>query len=100
MTYEFGTIVRCRGTFTQNSTGAVFDPSTVKVSVRRPSGKVNTYTYGTHAEVIKEGTGLYYLDVTANTPGRWTYRWFGEGASKAANEEQFDVRKHIAVESP
>ena len=97
MVYEFGQLVRIRGEFTRLSDGAAIDPTTVKVSVRRPGGKVTTYQYSTDVEVVKLRTGVYYLDVSANAYGTWTYRWFSEGTGQAADESVFQVKQHRAV---
>lgn len=89
-TYAKGALVRVTGAFT-TAAGTAQDPATVKVTVRKPNGQVSTYTYGTDAAVVKDSTGNYHLDVDANLPGRWVYRWFSTGAGQAADEEHFDV---------
>jgi hypothetical protein len=90
-TYVSGSLVRVSGAFTGNN-GAVLDPTVVKVAVLEPGAIVPTVkTYGTDAEVVKDGTGQYHLDIDANTSGVWRYRWFSTGNGQAANESAFEV---------
>lgn len=93
--YQKGDNVRCLATFTNVSTGAVADPSTVTFSVRSPSGVITTYTYGTDAEVVKSSTGVYYVMVDANEVGIWHYRFASTGTGKAADEEKFEVEPSV-----
>lgn len=91
-TYDIGDIVRVKGVFQRKSDLALIDPATVKVRVRNPQRVITVYTYGVDAGVIRSATGTYYLDVTINKVGKWSYRWEGSGANQAAEEKTFEVR--------
>jgi hypothetical protein len=98
-TYDLGDKVRVTGTFTDplNSDAAI-DPTAVKCSVRSPSEVVTTYIYGTDVAVKKASTGVYYLDLSLDTAGRWYYRWWSTGTGAAADEQAMIVKRHVAVE--
>lgn len=87
--YKKGQKVRCTVTFTVNDVAT--DPTTVIFKVRDPGGDVTTYTYGTDAQVVRTGTGVFYCDVIANEIGEWNFRFEGSGACTAVEEQAFDV---------
>ncbi len=87
--YPIGAVVRCKGTFTQNSTA--IDPTTVQFKQRTSAGTITTYTYGTDSQLVKDGTGLYHVDVSVTAGGVWSYRFVGTGNAAAANEAEFFV---------
>jgi hypothetical protein len=95
-THDLGDLVPVRGHFT-TAAGVDQDPDVVKVSIRRPSGSINTYTHGDGAEVVKDSTGHYHLDVNCNATGTWHYRWWSTGDGQAAEEKMFKVRGARAV---
>ncbi|MGE0367221.1 MAG: hypothetical protein AB7Q00_15955 [Phycisphaerales bacterium] len=75
----------------RNVNGTEADPQTVKVYVKDPTETVTIRQYGIDAEVVKESTGRYYIEVDASIAGRWSYRWESTGIGKAASERQFVV---------
>lgn len=87
--YYEGQQVRVKVTFTVARTPT--DPSTVVAKIKDPSTTVTTYTYGTDAELVKETTGVYYVDVATTAVGTWTYRFAGTGTAAAAAEGTFTV---------
>jgi len=89
--YDNGDLVRVTGTFT-NAAGAAVDPTAVLFKVKAPNGQTTTYTYGTDAALVKESTGVYYVDVNANQSGKWRVRWYSTGTGQAATEDFFTVR--------
>ena len=94
--YDLGQDVEVVGDFRNN--GTLYDPTTVKVSVRRPGGKIKTYVYGTDAEVVKDSTGLYYMVITGSLVGVWFYRWFTDTAGqKSADEQRFTILESKAT---
>jgi hypothetical protein len=101
MIVDQGQLATFEGEFRQGVTRALFDPTTVKVSVKRPGGKVVTYVYGTDAALVKDSTGLYHLDQDCNLAGLWYFRWFSDTAAhKCADEQQLVVTPAQAVVSP
>jgi hypothetical protein len=88
--YDLGDLVRVSGSFTDEN-GDVADPSAVFCAVRDPAGTVTTYEYGEDAELVKDDTGEYHLDIDANVAGYWYYRWYATGSGQAAEEDKFYV---------
>lgn len=74
-----------------NAAGAAVDPTGLTFKVRAPAGTLTTKVYGTDAEVVKDSTGNYHLDVDADAEGTWHYRWEGTGTNKGAGEGEFRV---------
>lgn len=62
----------------------LFDPASVVLTVRSPSGDVTTPTPS------KDSTGVYHADITVDESGRWAYRWSGDSVE---NESYFDVER-------
>ncbi len=90
-TYDIGDLVRCSGAFT-NTLNVPIDPTVVICKIKPPSGVVVIYTYGIDAALVKDSVGNYHLDVNANAPGVWRYRFYSTGIGQAAQEESFEVR--------
>ena len=89
-TYAKNSLVRISAEFTLASTDT--DPVTVKCYYKDPNGNKITLTYGTDGALVKDSTGRYHVDITANTSGYWAYRFEGSGTVTAANEAEFLVQ--------
>lgn len=88
--YDVGDLVRVESTFTNPlSDNVEIDPTTVKCTITAPAGVETTYTYGVDAEVKKDATGQYYMDVDVNARGWWYYRWWSTGTGQAAEQKRF-----------
>jgi hypothetical protein len=96
--YDLGDLVRC-STEAENgdagftdTDGEPMDPDAVFFKAKDPEGTViGPYEYGTDAELVKDGPGLYHVDVDANKPGTWRYRFYSTGTGQAAKEGSFTV---------
>jgi hypothetical protein len=85
-------LVRVRAAFDDGATPPTAqDPGGVAFKVRSPGGVITAYTYGTDPEVVKAGTGSYYVDVNGNESGRWHVRYEGTGSGQAAEETSFVI---------
>ena len=76
-----------------NSSDVLTDPSGVLCKIKKPDGSVSTYVYGTDAALVKQGTGIYYLDVDIDQVGIFIYRFEGSGGLKAASESKFTIKQ-------
>lgn len=92
MKFPIGSLVRCWGRF-YDLDDALADPTAVYVTVRDPERRKTTYQYGVDGEVVKDGTGEYYIQVNANKDGRYYIRWYSTGTNQGANEGSFYVEE-------
>src|SRR4051812_34729221 len=79
--------------------GVATDPDTVIFTVERysppPPSAIQTYTYGTDAEVIKDATGTYHLEYLVAAQGTYLWRAAGTGAVQRAFEGWFTATTYF-----
>lgn len=85
MSYQVGDLVRATGTFT-NAAGTATNPDAVLCEYRDPSGNLTDFEYGVDAELVRDSTGVYYVDIDADEAGWWHYRFWSTGTGQAAAE--------------
>ena len=88
--YKMGQKVRCTVNFKVNN--VLTDPTVVTCKVKDPSGNVVPYVYGTDAELVKDSTGIYHVDVVTDEKKQWNVRFEGTGTCTAVEESAFGVR--------
>jgi hypothetical protein len=86
-TYFPGNVIRLSTVFT--ASGVAVDPDTVSAYTRAPNGATVTYAYP--ADITKDSTGNYHIDIAPTTAGRWVYRWEGTVSNAAAAENYFFI---------
>lgn len=91
--YKTGQKVRVSVTFTVNDVAT--DPTAVVCKIKDPGGNVTTFTYGVDAEVVKDSTGVYHVDVTTDENRIWYYRFEGSGSCTAVEEAGFLARSNF-----
>jgi hypothetical protein len=84
--YDIGDKVRSSVVFA-NSAGTSTDPTAVTFAWRIGDGTVTTYTNGVDAELVKDDTGDYHVDLTLATAGVYYVRWLGTGTVASADED-------------
>lgn len=99
MSFYRGGLVQVEGAFT-DSNNAALDPTAVLITVIRPDGRSNTYTYGTDTSVVKDSTGNYHVNLSADVAGIWRYWWHSTGTGQAADERTFTVEEAISASPP
>jgi len=92
--YDKGDLVRCSASFT-DAAGTAFDPANVFFALREPTGAKVTFQYGVDAELVRDSTGVYHIDINASAPGHWWYRFYSTGSGQAAGEGVFVVRRSM-----
>lgn len=92
--YDVGDLVTVSGEFTDVNDEPA-DPAGVSMAFRDPSGNATTYVFGTDAEVVKDSTGNYHVDLSIDEAGDWFYSWIGSGAGQGAEAGQFSVKPSI-----
>lgn len=88
--YFIGALVRVAASFA-NAAGAPADPTIVRAKVKKPSGTVTSYLYGTDVELVRDGLGAFHLDINVDQAEEWCYRFEGTGAVQAVDENNFTV---------
>jgi hypothetical protein len=71
--------------------GNLVDPSSIEFEIKGPND--TTYTVHTIGDIVKESTGIYYIDITFDTPGKFDYSWFTYG------EPSTSFRSFVQVEN-
>lgn len=94
--YVVGNVVRCATTFTDIS-GTAIDPTVVAFTYRVDAGDPTVYTYPTDAQLVKDSTGNYHVDISADTEGTYHWRFYSTGTGKAAFEGRFAVTNSVFV---
>ena len=88
-TYDIGALIRVSGTFQVG--GVDTDPTAVTVKHRKPDGTLVTKVFVTDAEVVKDATGQYHMDIDIDAAGQWWYRFEGTGTAQTAEEKNFFI---------
>lgn len=88
--HDKGDLIKCTGTWT-DANGVAVDPTIVIFKFKNPAGTITSYTYGEDSEVVRDGAGIYHVEVNANASGMWIYRFESSGTGQAAEEERFII---------
>jgi len=73
-----GNLRRIKATFKDINSNLV-DPTTVTIKVR-PGKDAATISYVYPGVITRDGLGVFYYDLTLNTPGTWSYQVISTGA--------------------
>lgn len=55
--------------------GLPTDPASVVLKIKDPTGTISTYTHGTDADLVKDSTGEYHMNIELSLVGKWYWRW-------------------------
>jgi len=92
--YIIGQEVRLNASFT-DSNDAFYDPTVLLFKLISPTGTLSTYQYGLNPEVIRDGVGVYYIDISVSQVGSYHWRWEADGANRTSLDGSFIVRDSI-----
>jgi hypothetical protein len=92
--FNVGDLIRCLATFTNYQKDLV-DPTTVTFKMRLPDSSFVTYVYGSNVELVKQSTGVYYVDFPITQDGKHAFGYYSTGTGQAASEANFAVKKSI-----
>lgn len=90
LTFPKGAVVRIDAEFTDEA-GAAVDPTTVRARYKAPTSAEVALDYGVDVRVVRDGVGLYHVDLEAAESGTWSYRWEGTGVAQAVAEARFKI---------
>ena len=82
--YTQGSTVRIAIKFTSTA-GADADPTTVTFKYKAPGRGWIVLTYPTDAALVKDSTGDYHVDITADHKGVWYYQAIGDAIESPKN---------------
>ena len=88
--YDVGDRVRLSGAFT-DADGDYHDPGAVFCAYTDPSGNETVLEYGVDADLVKNDTGQYHVDIDVDEAGRWPYRFYATGVGQAAGTARLVV---------
>lgn len=91
-TYDIGDVIRCSAALT-DADGVAVDPTTITFHWQTPAGVEANYVYSTDAELVKDSTGNYHVDLTIDDDGVWYHRFESTGTNIAAAERYFIIRQ-------
>ncbi len=94
--YQVDTLIQLNVVFYNTALNLPADPVAVALFVEDPAGAV---TEQDPAQIVRTGTGAYYLNFLPPSPGRWTYKWQGVGNVVATSRDTcFEVRASYLVD--
>lgn len=93
-TYDIGDVIKTTCTFSVDD--AATDPTTVTLTVKKPSGTATSYTYAA-GDITKSSTGVYSMGIPVTEAGLWWYEWVGTGTAATAEQGNFFVRKRMVT---
>ena len=89
--FDIGDVVKTSGSFKVST--ILTDPSTVYFAYSTPSRNSGSYLYGTDTELVRSGTGRYYVNIPASEAGTWRWRFVGTGSAAVTEEGMWHVNK-------
>lgn len=84
--FNLGQKVRVSAEFT-DADGAQADPTAIFAVVKAPDVAAVTYEYNVDAELVKDDTGDYHLDLSLSSAGVWAVRWYSTGTIQAGSSD-------------
>ena len=74
------------------------DPNQVKFIYQVPRDPAPTLlVYGVDAALVREGVGLYHVDLSLIEPGTWHWRYESTGTVESAQQGSFRVKAENPV---
>lgn len=90
--YDVGDLVRISAVFT-NKDDEPTNPTVTTFKITDPLGNTTTYVYGVGADIVRDSTGHFHVDISVDQVKTWYYRWEGTGALQAAEEARLVGRR-------
>ena len=85
--FQMGETVRLSAQFKTPKTASppseLFDPTLVSLRIKYPDKTVQTFVFGTDAEVETEGVGLYFSRLSLDQEGTYYWRWTGSSITSS-----------------
>lgn len=88
--FELGDDVRVATVF-KDSAGTAINPSAVYFKFTTPAGAETIYQYGVDAQLVRDSTGNYHVDIDASMLGVFRWKFYSTGSGKGADAGKFRV---------
>lgn len=88
--FVLGELVRVSAAFT-NLVGAAADPAAVRFKYKDPEGAATSLVYGVDAALVRDSEGNFHVDIDANQPGTWKWKFYATGTGQTADTGSFTV---------
>src|SRR5258708_861725 len=89
--FAIGALVQVAGVFRNPADNTLMDPSVVAFKFKSPAGVAITYVSGTDAQLVKDSTGKYHVNINADAAGWWYWKFYSTGSGQAAIKGSFKV---------
>lgn len=84
-----GNVVQVYNKF-KDKHGTLINPTAVEVTIRYPDLSETTFVYGVDAEVVRESTGVYYINIdTTGLAGDFDAKWVSTGVGQGVSQTSF-----------
>jgi hypothetical protein len=72
--------------------GDLVDPDSIIFELKKPGDDIYTILNNTtYPSIVKESTGIYYIDIYVDEPGRYKYSWFTIGYPETSWKSFFEA---------
>jgi hypothetical protein len=94
--FQVGDRPRITAKFVCAETAAPVDPDVVRFRYKRPDGSQVTLVHGIDAALVRDGVGVYYVDLLLDVPcgvyDEWTVRFESAGNLSTAAKRPIQVK--------
>lgn len=73
--------------------GSLVQPQSIEFELKKPDeAEYTAYTIISNPRIINESTGVYYIDIDVDIPGRYEYSWFTYGSPHTSAKSYFEAQ--------
>jgi len=74
----------------RNIDGDLVEPQSIEFELKKPNeDEYTVYNIITSPNINNESTGVYYIDIDIDIPGRYDYSWFTYGDPQTSSKSFF-----------
>ena len=71
----------------------LIDPQSIEFELKKPNDSdYSVYTIITSPTINKQETGVYYIDIDVDVPGKYEYSWFTYGNPHTSAKSFFEAQ--------
>lgn len=73
--------------------GDLVNPQSIEFELKKPDElEYTVYTIISDPKIINESTGIFYIDIDVDIPGRYEYSWFTYGSPHTSAKSYFEAQ--------